>query len=467
MDNQRPMTQKIIKARDAAWLAIGAALGSAAEPLDEAMNAAMARPGAVQEDRPFATELAYGVVRHKMWLDHVLARHLKSGLDGTPPGVLNLLRLGVYQVLFIESVPVFASVSETVNLARRVAPKAPTGLINAVLRRVAERKGAYQPAAAQPHQFANTIQYLSTRYSLPEWITARLVEIWGENDAEQFAAASLREAPLTVRFNSAKGPVETFKERAASLDFTAVEPLPYPPDAMNLRLSAPPGRCAAFRDGWVSAQDAAAQLVSLYIDPQPGECIIDLCAAPGGKATHLAALAGPSATIHAIDISEKRCALIRENAVRLGLPNIRVQVRSEALMRELAAEGADRVLVDAPCSGLGVLRRHPDIKWHRSPKQIDALFIQQLALLSNAATIVKSGGTIVYSTCTVLPEENQIVVKAFMRMNPEWRLDDLRDDEVTRRFAPDGSAALPPAFVQPLPHRQGTDGFFIARLRRH
>jgi len=435
---------------------------------DAALERELQRQQLAPADRALATELAYGTIRQRRLLDGWLDALGKLPAQRQPPRLRWLLHLGLYQLLFSDRVPASAAVSTTVELAKggglaRLAPVA-NGLLRSALRR---RQG--QPAepgqasesgqASEPWQGlelpADPAQALALRRSLPDWLAALLLQWLSPEAAEAFAVASNLPHSVDLRVNPLRASAEQLLVdlRAAGLE---VEPLPGLPLGLSLRgrrgdLRLLPG----FEAGQWCVQDRAAQRIATLLAPESGQRVLDACAAPGGKSTHLAELMGDQGELWAVDRSAARLERLRRNAARLGLGCIRT-LAADALV--LASEKPawigyfDRILLDAPCSGLGTLARHADARWRIEPQAIDALVKLQRSLLEALLPLLKPGGRLVYATCTVHPAENRQQVAALLADHPALAL--LESWQVWPGAADAGDGA-----------GQAGDGFFAALLQ--
>jgi len=387
-------------------------------------------------DRAFLHELVLGTLRHRGSLDHALAASLDRPLVRIDPAVLTILRLGAHQVLHLR-VPDRAAVSESVELAREVAPRA-TGLVNAVLRRLA-RDGA--PPAPDPD--ADPIGWLTTAGSLPRWLAERWVKRLGADTARARAAALLETPPVVFRIN----PRLPDAEARLSREGIAADPMAVP-GTWRLREGSL-GRLAA--EGVVYAQDQGSQMIA-HLAARPGGWVYDACAAPGGKSTLLADL-GPQTHVIAADITPVRVTTMAALVGRWGAANVRVLAADAR--RPPLARPVEGVLLDAPCSGLGTLGRHPDIRWRARAADLAGHARRQSELLDGVAPLVAAGGTLVYATCSLEPEENEQVVDPFLEAHPEFTL------AVTPAWA---DALRDGRFLRTRPERDGGDGFFAAAL---
>ncbi|HKK00942.1 MAG TPA: 16S rRNA (cytosine(967)-C(5))-methyltransferase RsmB, partial [Desulfuromonadales bacterium] len=424
---------------------------------DLALDAALKRSSLDPRDRALATELVYGVLRQRGRLDFALARCCRQSLARLEPDALLLLRLGTYQLLALDRVPASAAVNETVSLARRLGLERVTGFLNGVLRALSRR----QEDIPWPSREKEPRTYLEHTLSLPGWLAERWLAELGD-EAFPFAEALLRPAPFSLRVNTLKTNRETLLAALAEAGYSAL-PTVFAPEGVAVTARGQ-GPLPGGEEGWFQVQDEASMLIPHLVAPRPGERILDACAAPGGKTTQLAALAANRAEILALDLHSKRLRLVAEGAARLGCAGI--ETRSWDLIRPpnfLAPGSFDKVLVDAPCSGLGVLRRNPESRWRRTPESIIELAECQRAILDNVSPLVRPGGTLVYSLCTVTPEETEGVVAAFAAAHPEFVREDLRR-ELPESWRPlcDEHGAL-----RTFPHRHGgMDAFFAVRFRR-
>ncbi|MCG8590628.1 MAG: 16S rRNA (cytosine(967)-C(5))-methyltransferase RsmB [Proteobacteria bacterium] len=425
---------------------------------DLALHAALARSDLSPVDRALATELVYGTLRWRGRLDHALAQVLDRDLGRLEPLVATTLRLGAYQLLFTDRVPDTAAVDESVRCVRAAGVERATGLVNAALRRLAREKDRIAP----PQLEDDAVGHLTHALSLPGWIAERWLEQFGAEAAALLAEASNQAPPRTVRANrdrAGRAALETrLKER-----YPDVRPCRLAPDGLVLGEGPPPSHDAAFRAGDFTVQDEASQLVVALLDPQPGDRVLDTCAAPGTKTTGIAERLGGSGDVTALDRHAGHLSLIHRDARRLGLKGIRTLERDASRsLASLTVDGLfDRVLVDAPCSGLGTLRRNPDARWRLRPEDPAKLATVQRHILTHAADVLRPGGTLVYSTCTVLPEENEQLVTDFVASRDDLRL--VQPEESPSELGPVLDAQ---GFLRCLPHVHNSDGFFAARMER-
>jgi 16S rRNA (cytosine967-C5)-methyltransferase len=402
-------------------------------------------------DAALCTEIVYGTLRWRRHLDWRLAAHLNRPLAKLDPWVRTLLRLTAYQLFFLDRVPRWAAVDEAVSLARLKARNpGPAEFVNAVLRSLTR-------AAQPPPLPASPLEALATRLSFPDWIASRWVARYGASEAEALMAAMNERPPVTVRANLLRASREDLARRLRDEELASTRPTPLAPEGLVVERGVV-ASWAAFREGWCTVQDQASMLIARLLDPRPGELVADTCAAPGTKATHLAELMQNRGKVIAMDPHAGRLKLLTRATTRLGLTIVEPHAGSVATLASRFRDRCDRVLVDAPCSNLGVLRRNPDVKWRRAPDDLARLPDKQRSILAAAASLVKRGGRLVYATCSLEPEENELVLRPFLETHPDWQADAVTESPI----APDASG-----FVRSLPHRHDTDGFAAIRLLRH
>jgi 16S rRNA (cytosine967-C5)-methyltransferase len=425
---------------------------------DLALHAGLRTGGLDSRDRALATELVCGTLRWRGRLDFLLARAIPRPFESLEAPVRTLLRLGAYQIVFLRGVPAPAAVDQTVRAARAIGVERASGLVNAALRRLARE----HQEIALPALEDDPLGHLMHALSLPEWLARRWLDQLGPAEAAALASACNTVPPLTVRANSERNErdalLESLRPRWPELRKTR-----WAPYGVVLGLGGNPAADPAFAEGRFAVQDEGAQVAVALLDPRPGERALDTCAAPGGKATALAERVGPGGRVVALDRHARRLALVGREARRLGLANLELHVLDATgeLAPAAPAGSFARVLVDAPCSGLGTLRRHPDLRWRVRPGDPEALAPIQLALLRRAAGALGPGGALVYSTCTIAPEENEAVVRAFLAERADFRLTPPAAlPECVRPLVGDDG------FLRTFPHLHDADGFFAARLER-
>lgn len=435
---------------------------------DLALRAELGRSGLSPRDRALATELTYGTLRWRGRLDFLLGRVVDRPLAALEPRVRELLRLGAYQIVFCDRIPDPVAVSETVRLAHAAGIGRAAGLANAALRRLAREQGALAPPALADDPLGHLVHGLS----VPGWVAERWLAAYGPAEAAALASALAAPAPRSVRANRLRIGRDALLAELRPR-FPDARPCRFAPDGVQLGGPGDPVRDPAFVEGRMTVQDEASQLVVELLDPRPGECVLDACAAPGAKATAIAERVGPEGLVLAVDRHERRLALVARDAERLGLPHLRTVCAdaARALPEAPRPAGYARVLVDAPCSGLGAWRRNPDARWRLAPDAPARLAAVQQAILRQAVERLAPGGALVYSTCTLAPEENEAVIDALFADTPLVARLGLRR---TPRAALPASLAAPEAtpvldadgVLRTLPHRHDADGFFAVRLER-
>ena len=418
-------------------------------------------------ERRFINGLVYGVIRWQGQLDWVLDQFInpRFQLDARHR---NILRLGAFQLLHLDGIPAHAAIFETVQLAtsdlRRNKRRKTGGFINAVLRSV-QRDGT---TLTYPPLDTNPAEHIAFSLSYPTWLVQRWIETHGVSWTLAFCRASNQIAPLALRVNILLTKREEICQSLAANGIAATASK-IAPDGIAFEDRA----ITAFDTGEqtlkdilnredIYVQDESAMLVAYLLSPKNAEFIVDLCAAPGGKTTHLAHLMGNAGKIIAVDMSAEKAALLEKNCRRVGARNVETRIMDVRKADLGFIKTADAVLIDAPCSGFGTLRRHPDIRWNKTLKQVHALSEVQYNLLKNAAQHIKPGGVLVYSTCSIEPVENEEIVQRFLADFPMFAVENAKD------FLPDvpPSIITPQGFVQTFPHEHGVDGAFAARLRR-
>jgi 16S rRNA (cytosine967-C5)-methyltransferase len=412
--------------------------------VDDGAYATLALSGELQrartmsdQDRALATELVYGVLKRRLRLDYALAAYAPRGLDSLDERVLDALRMGAYQILFLR-VPAHAAVSSAVEAVKHARGAKLAGFANAILRKLANDGEPPPPPAA------DEVAHLSVVESAPRWLVEDALKRFGAAEARQFLAALNVPAPLWLRVNTLRANRDdVLAQLARERPNARIAPSEIVPEAIRVEGGGDLFSAGAFAEGKVTVQDVAAQRIARLVDPQPGERVLDACAGVGGKSTHLATLMRNQGSVDAADLSERKLELAADTSRRLGVTIVHPTVCDLTDEKAPLSPTYDRVLLDAPCTGLGVLRRHPEAKWRRQPADARALAETQAQMLSALAHRVRPGGLLVYSVCT------------------------FTDEEGPRRIA-----ALPPGFTvegEPLvtwPHRDDADAFWAVRLRR-
>ena len=415
---------------------------------DAALASVIAKAQLDARDAALASRICYGTLQNLALLDFYIAAFSTTPPQKLEPKVLDLLRLSAYQLLLMDKIPPSAAVNEAVALCKRSGCARASGLVNAVLRRIAEHRESLPDIPGK-----GTASYLAIQYSHPLWLVQEWVAAHGYDFAEAALRADNASAPVCIQTNTLKTDVKTLQNSLSDQGF-AVRAHDTLPDALvcdggNLAAS------DAFRDGWFYVQDAAAKMAVLAADPQPGMRVLDACAAPGGKSFSAAVQMQGRGSVRACDIHENKLKRVCESAQRLGVTILESAAMDARKPHAELFDSADVVLADVPCSGLGVIRKKPEIRY-KDPAELKNLPEIQRDILAGLAGCVKPGGVLLYSTCTVRQSENEDVVSAFLRVHPEFSAESFSVPGVN---APDGMCTL-------WPHLHGTDGFFICKLRK-
>ena len=403
-----------------------------------------------ERDRRFLTELVYGVTKAGASLDYMIGCYV-ADIRKAQPAIRELLRLGLYQIFCMDRVPPSAACNTAVELAKKHGRRGADSFVNGVLRAaLREPERAAFPEGRDAHA-------LALRTWHPKWMVERWMRTYGYERTEELCRCNNTSAPLSVRVNTLRTNRDTLMAQLAAAG-AQVRASAWVPDGIVLAAHGALDELAPLREGRAQVQDESSMLVAHVLAPEPGMTVIDACAAPGGKTTHIAQCMENRGRILAFDIYEEKIRRIERNAKRLGISIIEAAMRDAREIGAAYAEEADRVLVDAPCSGLGVLRRKPDARWKKSVRDAKTLPSLQRDILASAARAVKHGGILVYSTCTMEECENAAVVRAFLETHADFAL------EETGAFLPMRKTAE--RMVQIMPETDGPDGFFIARMRR-
>ena len=406
-------------------------------------------------DRRLVTDLVYGTVRRSRSLDALIDQLGKKKAHQQPPDLRTILHIGLYQLRYQERIPPSAAVNTTVELAKENGFKGLAGVVNGLLRqyeRLATSSGEPLQLPVEP------VERLGVLHSFPDWIIQIWLEQLGVEETEQLCEWFNQSPTIDLRVNTLRVSIEDVETamQSAGVDVRRVPQLP-----QALRVVGGTGaiqQLPGFSEGWWTIQDSSAQLVSHLLNPQRGDVVIDACAAPGGKTTHIAELMADEGKIWACDAKASRLKKLKENAQRLQLKSIQICTGDSRNFSQFT-NSADSVLLDAPCSGLGTLHRRPDIRWRITPETVHELSILQGELLEQAATWVKPGGVLVYATCTLHPQENEGVIQPFLERNPHWQI------EPPVPHSPLSAFSMPQGWIKVLPHQHQMDGFFMVRLK--
>jgi 16S rRNA (cytosine967-C5)-methyltransferase len=407
-------------------------------------------------DRRLVTELVYGSVRRQRSLDALIDQLAKKKAQQQPPDLRLILHLGLYQLRYLNHIPDAAAVNSTVELAKKNNLSGLASFVNGLLRHYIRLASS----AAEPLNLPNDpVERLGILHSYPDWI----VEVWlnqfGYEETQQLCEWLNKPPAIDLRVNFIHASLETVTAALQNIGISVTRVANLP---QALRFTSSTGaieKLPGFDAGWWTVQDSSAQLVSHILDPQPGEVIIDACAAPGGKTTHIAELMQDTGTIWACDRTVSRLKKLQQNIARLQLKSIQICTGDSRNLSQFTGV-ADRVLLDAPCSGLGTLHRHADARWRQTPATVGELIGLQTELLTHVATWVKPGGVLVYATCTLHPEENEVIIQDFLTHHPHWRIERPAANSLGFPYATTAG------WMKVLPHHQAMDGFFIVRLQK-
>jgi 16S rRNA (cytosine967-C5)-methyltransferase len=420
---------------------------------DVALDRALKTSNISNIDRGLATELTYGIIRRQRTLDALIDQLATKPANQQPPELRLILHIGLYQLRYLDQIPSSAAVNTTVDLAKNNGLGGLAGFVNGLLRQYDRAPDQALPTST------NLATQIGLKESYPDWIVQVYLDQFGPDETTQLCEWLNRPPTIDLRINGMKTTIEQVEAQFQQADI-GVQRLPYCPQA--LRLTGHAGSIQHFpgftAGEWI-VQDSSAQLVTALLDPQPGETIVDACAAPGGKTLHIAERMQDQGKVWAIDKTASRLKKIHQNVDRLGLHCIYTKIADSRDIPEFVGQ-CDRVLVDAPCSGLGTLNRHADARWRQTPESVTALTQLQREILNQAATWVKPGGILVYATCTLHPAENEAIVEAFLAAHPDWHIDrPPADSPISPLIAPAG-------WIKVLPHQHQMDGFFMARLKK-
>ncbi len=402
-------------------------------------------------DRRFIGEIVHGTTKMKRRLDFVLGLFLVEKLENLTPWIKNILRMGVYQIDFMEKVPESAAVDESVKLAKKYGHRGTVALVNAVLRSYLRDKSKVK----FPSWEEDRVENIALFYSFPSWMVERWLEIFGEKATIELCNAFNQRPRLSVRSNSLKIGQRKLEEifHQEKIKF---KPGKFLENFYSIESKLDLNQFAPLQDGWVYFQDESAGFPVMLLDPHPGEIILDLCAAPGGKTTFIAEKMEDNGKVIAVDLSMKRLDTVKENCERLGIHSVALYCADAT---NFSCHPVDRVLIDAPCSALGTLGRNSDARWRKQEEDLPRLQKLQLQILSNSAELVRKGGILVYSTCTIMPEENEQVIARFLKKRTDFRQSDCHlfvNSDVLDQHG----------FVQTLPHIHKMDGSFACRLEK-
>ncbi len=412
-----------------------------------ALNSVISKYELKRIDIALVTEIVYGTVRMQKLIDYYLSHISKLELCRLEAYVRSILRVGAYQIIFLDRIPVSAAVNESVKLAPKKNNRKVRGFINGVLRNIVRK---YKDISLPPIN-PDPIEHISIGYSHPRWMVTRWLKQFGIDNTIKLCQLNNARPLVGIRVNTIKTTLSDIIEYLARQNIPS-ETGKYAPDVVIAGASFPLVEDPYFLKGFFYLQSESSALVAHAVQPSQGQLIYDLCAAPGGKTTHLAQLMHNQGEIIALDQTESKIRLIKDNLKQQGISIVRTRVGDATSIK---LPPADKVLIDAPCSGLGVLRQNPDIKWRRSLEDISELRLLQKRIMTNAANLVKPGGELIYSTCTIEPEENESLIHWFLTNNPKYKLKAL-----PTWFPPGNNVGM----LSILPFMHGIDGFFICKM---
>ena len=419
-----------------------------------ALDKRLAQANLPRRDRAFVTQLVYGTLENRMTLDWRIDQFLE-GEKEIEQTIREILRMGAYQLFYLDRVPDMAAVDESVSLTRAMGFEALTGLVNGVLRNMIRGKND----VVWPKPQDDAVKYLSIMFSAPEALCEMLVRAYGEHDAMEILRYRPKDRTVTVRVNYLRC------DDARLRSLFADDELDFEPGALEgvykVHGAGDMTRMRAFQNGLFTIQGESSVLAARMVGAKPGQTVLDACAAPGGKTAVLSEMMNDTGRVYAWDTHAHRVELIRGTVNRLKLENVRPAVKDASVPREDMAMTLDAALIDAPCSGTGVMTEKPDVKYRVTAEGVQSLCFTQAAILDAVAPMVKVGGTLVYSTCSILPQENEEQIKLFLARHPEYEVWHMGAELPEKLAAHEGEYGL-----QMFAHRDGTDGFYVCRLRR-
>lgn len=406
--------------------------------LDEYLN--QNREKLNKKDINLISEIVYGTVTWRLTIDYIIQKYSKVKLKKMSVWVLNILRMGAYQIIFLDKIPKSAAVNESVNLSKKYAFKS-TGLVNAILRKI--EKSDYE----EIYKIDEPISRISKLYSMPEWLIEELLKEYSLQEVEEICRFSNKKPKTTIRVNTLKISQEEFvnklKEREIEFEETEIQSF------INITKVKNIGELDLFKEGIFTVQDLGAGKIGLALNPKSNDKVLDACSAPGGKTTHLAELMNNKGEIIACDIHEHRIKLVEENADRLGINIIKTQIHDATVFKEEYIEKFDKILLDVPCLGFGVMKRKPDIKWQRKKEDVEEISKIQFNILYSCSKYLKTGGELVYSTCSILKNENENIINKWLNtVNVENR----REYNIE--------------FEEKILPSKNSDGFYICKIRK-
>ncbi|MBU5437762.1 16S rRNA (cytosine(967)-C(5))-methyltransferase RsmB [Tissierella sp. MSJ-40] len=412
------------------------------------------KSGLNPQDENLIRELVYGVLENKLYIDHMISKVSKIKLKKIHPSIFEILRMGVYQIVFMDKIPDRAAVNECVNIVKKYGHKGTVGFVNGVLRNASRNKEEIIVVDEK-----NKLDYISIKYSHPKWMVKRWIEEFGEDFTEKLCQANNHKAEINIRVNTIKTTKDILKKTLMSRDYVVRDGL-YAKDCLIIDNPYRITDLEEFKLGHFIIQDESSMLVGQIMNPREESLVLDVCSAPGGKSTHIGQIMNNKGSIISRDIYDHKIKLINDNAQRLGINIIKTEVFDGLKKDDSLYNKLDYCLVDAPCSGLGLIRRKPEIKWNRKEEDIKDLSILQYKILENVKDYIKKDGILIYSTCTIEKDENINIVNKFLKENDNFRLISI-DNLVENK---DEIPTFKKGYLQLFPHIHNTDGFFIAKM---
>ena len=406
------------------------------------------------QEENLVREIVYGVLENELYINHILSKASKIKIKKIHPKMLIILKMGIYQLVFMDRIPDSAAVNESVNLAKKHGHKGTIGFVNGVLRNINRNKEEFTKINVK-----TKAEYISIKYSHPQWIVDRWIKEFGEEFAEDLCMINNTKPELNIRVNNLKTNKEKLKNKLEEKGFI-VRDGKYAKDSIVIENPSRITELEEFRRGHFFIQDESSSLVGQIMDPKPGCTVLDICSAPGGKATHIAEIMENKGRVLSRDIHENKLSLIQANAKRLGIKIIKTKTSDARKRDEGLLNIADYLLIDAPCSGFGLIRRKPEIKWNRNEGDIEELTKLQYEILNNAKDYLKVGGTLIYSTCTIENDENINMIRRFLNENENFKLVNIEDKLENKEKI----ETLKEGYIQLYPSIHGTDGFFIGKM---
>ena len=399
------------------------------------------RKNLTEKDIGLISEIVYGVTTWKLTLDEIIKKYSKIKIKKISPWILNILRMGIYQIIFLDKIPKSAAVNESVNLAKRYGHASSSNFVNAILRKI--EKNDYE----EFFKIEDDIERITKTTSMPKWIVEELMKNYTPKEVEEICNNSNIKPKITIRVNTLKTNKQELIKKLREKNIECKEPQEKLDDFLILEKVKNIENVNGFKQGYFTIQDISAGQTAKILNPQPGELVLDACSAPGGKTTYIAELMKNKGKIEAWDIHEHRTKLVEKNAERLGIKIINTDVKNSAEYEEKYKEKFDKILLDVPCMGIGVIKRKPDIKWQRKKENIAEISQLQSKILETCSKYLKKGGYLVYSTCSILKQENENIINNFVKNNNEFEI------------VKDGIFNIKPD--------KDNDGFFICKLYKN